>query len=281
MRTAATATSSTAEPMSSDQVRSSRRKLGRDGGQPGHLASSLRGRPAGPCARSSVSIPSPLAGHGLACLVGPRGCPSLAGWHVRGWPGGSGWACSSSWYCSSSRSRSSLTGVVRQSWPQTSGEIKLNGLGGRVEVIRDAPRHPADLRRLHRRPVPGAGVRGRAGPVLRDGLPASRHGGTPLGAGRRRPAWRPTGWSGRWAGGTSPRRSWRWSRRRRGSTSTPTPTASTTTSPGRRARATWGWSTSCSASSSPGTRSRSGPPSTRSPGSRRWAGTSSATTGTS
>ena len=30
-----------------------------------------------------------------------------------------------------------LTGVVRQSWPQTSGEIKLNGLGGRVEVIRD------------------------------------------------------------------------------------------------------------------------------------------------
>ncbi|HEU4997636.1 MAG TPA: penicillin acylase family protein [Lapillicoccus sp.] len=31
-----------------------------------------------------------------------------------------------------------LTGVVRQSWPQTSGEIKLNGLGGRVEVIRDA-----------------------------------------------------------------------------------------------------------------------------------------------
>ena len=31
-----------------------------------------------------------------------------------------------------------VTGVVRQSWPQTSGEIKLNGLGGRVEVIRDA-----------------------------------------------------------------------------------------------------------------------------------------------
>jgi penicillin G amidase len=31
-----------------------------------------------------------------------------------------------------------LTGVVRQSWPQTSGELKLNGLGGRVEVIRDA-----------------------------------------------------------------------------------------------------------------------------------------------
>jgi len=30
-----------------------------------------------------------------------------------------------------------LTGIVRQSWPQTSGEIKLNGLGGRVEVIRD------------------------------------------------------------------------------------------------------------------------------------------------
>jgi len=31
-----------------------------------------------------------------------------------------------------------LTGVVRQSWPQTSGELRLNGLGGRVEVIRDA-----------------------------------------------------------------------------------------------------------------------------------------------
>jgi penicillin amidase len=31
-----------------------------------------------------------------------------------------------------------LTGVVRQSWPQTSGDMRLNGLGGRVEVIRDA-----------------------------------------------------------------------------------------------------------------------------------------------
>lgn len=31
-----------------------------------------------------------------------------------------------------------LTGVVRQSWPQTNGELRLNGLGGRVEVIRDA-----------------------------------------------------------------------------------------------------------------------------------------------
>jgi penicillin G amidase len=31
-----------------------------------------------------------------------------------------------------------VTGIVRQAWPQTSGEIKLNGLGGRVEVIRDA-----------------------------------------------------------------------------------------------------------------------------------------------
>ena len=30
------------------------------------------------------------------------------------------------------------TGIVRQSWPQTNGEIQLNGLGGRVEVIRDA-----------------------------------------------------------------------------------------------------------------------------------------------
>jgi len=29
-----------------------------------------------------------------------------------------------------------LTGIVRQSWPQTSGEIKLNGLGGRVEVAK-------------------------------------------------------------------------------------------------------------------------------------------------
>ncbi len=30
------------------------------------------------------------------------------------------------------------TGIVRQSWPQTTGEIRLNGLGGRVEVVRDA-----------------------------------------------------------------------------------------------------------------------------------------------
>ncbi len=30
------------------------------------------------------------------------------------------------------------TGLVRQSWPQTSGEIRLNGLGAKVEVIRDA-----------------------------------------------------------------------------------------------------------------------------------------------
>ncbi len=30
------------------------------------------------------------------------------------------------------------TGLVRQSWPQTSGEIELNGLGAKVTVIRDA-----------------------------------------------------------------------------------------------------------------------------------------------
>ena len=30
------------------------------------------------------------------------------------------------------------TGLVRQSWPQTTGEIRLSGLGGRVEVVRDA-----------------------------------------------------------------------------------------------------------------------------------------------
>jgi len=30
------------------------------------------------------------------------------------------------------------TGIVRQSWPQTTGEIRLSGLGGRVEVVRDA-----------------------------------------------------------------------------------------------------------------------------------------------
>lgn len=31
-----------------------------------------------------------------------------------------------------------LTGVVRQSWPQTNGQIQLNGLGANVEVVRDA-----------------------------------------------------------------------------------------------------------------------------------------------
>jgi len=30
------------------------------------------------------------------------------------------------------------TGIVRQSWPQVSGEIELNGLGAKVRVIRDA-----------------------------------------------------------------------------------------------------------------------------------------------
>ncbi|MDQ2783120.1 MAG: penicillin acylase family protein, partial [Actinomycetota bacterium] len=31
-----------------------------------------------------------------------------------------------------------LTGVVRQSWPQTNGQIQLNGFGANVEVVRDA-----------------------------------------------------------------------------------------------------------------------------------------------
>ena len=68
-------------------------------------------------------------------------------------------------------------------------------------------RHAADLRRHRRGPVPGAGLRARAGPVLGDGLPAARDGRAAVRAVRRPTRWTPTSSCARWAGAASPSRS--------------------------------------------------------------------------
>ncbi len=107
------------------------------------------------------------------------------------------------------------------------------------------PRHPAALRRLPRRPDARPGLRARPGAVLRDGRAPARHrrpAGRDVRRGRR---WRATSTCGPWAGGGSPSRSSRWSRRRPATRWRRTPTASTPTStatPPARSR----WSTPCS-----------------------------------
>ena len=145
--------------------------------------------------------------------------------------------------------------------------------------MRDDSGHPADLRRQRHRPHPGPGLRARPGAVLRDGPPPARHGRAALRARRRARGRRPTSSSARWAGAGWPSRSCRpWSPRP-GRRSWPTPRGSTGTSrpqPGRglarvhRARPV----------DADRATSRSGRPSTRWPGSRRWRGTCAATTPT-
>ena len=119
---------------------------------------------------------------------------------------------------------------VRRPLPDTDGELELAGLDadGRGDPRR--PRHRPDLCRHRRRPDARAGLRRRAGPVLRDGRASPRHGGAPLRAVRRRAVSRPTSTSARWGGAASPSRSGRCSRPRPATPSPPTPRASTPTS---------------------------------------------------
>ena len=90
-----------------------------------------------------------------------------------------------SWCCSSCSPRCAVV-VVRRPLPQTDGEIEVPGLSAEVEVVRDEQRHPAGLRRHRRRPDARAGLRARAGALLRDGRPPPRHRGPALGDLRRR-----------------------------------------------------------------------------------------------
>ena len=121
--------------------------------------------------------------------------------------------------------------TVRRSFPQTCGVVTLPGSTGPVDVPPGRPRHPADLRRHPRRPVLRPGVRARAGPVLRDGLPPARHRGRLaelFGAEPARDRQVPAHHRlapGRRAGARPA------ARRRPGRTSRPTPRASTPTSP--------------------------------------------------
>ena len=69
-----------------------------------------------------------------------------------------------------------VTGVVlaRRPLPQTDGELDLPGLTELGDRRPRRPRHPPALRRLARGPDARAGVRARAGAVLRDGRPPAR-----------------------------------------------------------------------------------------------------------
>ncbi len=67
-----------------------------------------------------------------------------------------------------------VTWTIQRSFPQTAGEVALEGLKAEVEVQRDERGVPDDHRRLHRRPVLRPGLRARAGSLLRDGLPPPR-----------------------------------------------------------------------------------------------------------
>ena len=75
--------------------------------------------------------------------------------------------------------------VARRPLPQTSGELEVPGLAGRVEVVRDEHGHPAAVRRLPRRPDARAGLRAGPGALLRDGPAPARHGRAALRAVRR------------------------------------------------------------------------------------------------
>ena len=136
MRTAATATRSTAEPMSSDQVRSSRRN------SVGTGASRVTSPPPSRVVLPVRALGSPSRSHHRRPVT-----VSPASWGLAGVLVSQGGTCEGGPPGRAGRAHPRrllvvalavvLTGIVRQSWPQTSGEIKLNGLGGRVEVIRD------------------------------------------------------------------------------------------------------------------------------------------------
>ena len=154
----------------------------------------------------------------------------------------------------------------------------LHGLAGRGDGGPRRPRHPADLRRHRRRPLPRPGLRPGAGPLLRDGLPPARDGrpavascsaSTTLRDRQVRPhAWAGAGW---------PSRSCRCSTPTPGSYLRPTPTASTPTWPTSR-----GAQLSLEYAAARARRARLharavDARSTRWPGSRRWRGTCAAT----
>ena len=65
--------------------------------------------------------------------------------------------------------------TVRASFPQTTGSLKLKGLSGACRRQARRQRHPADLRRHPRRPLPRPGLRPGAGPLLRDGRAPPPH----------------------------------------------------------------------------------------------------------
>ena len=140
------------------------------------------------------------------------------------------------------------------------------------------PRHPADLRRQRRRPVPGAGLRARPGPVLRDGPAPPHHRRPAVRAGRRgRPRDRPRDPHARLAPGRRGRAADPQARdpplpaglrRRRQRLHQQQGEPGEDVARVRRARAR-----RCRT-----TASRSGPRPTPSPGSRRWPGTCVATT---
>ena len=97
--------------------------------------------------------------------------------------------------------------TVRASFPQTTGIAQAQGpvRAGRRQARRQ--RHPADLRRHLRGPLPRPGLRPGAGPLLRDGRPPPPHrrAGCPRCSARARS--RPTRSCARWAGAASRSRS--------------------------------------------------------------------------
>ena len=80
-----------------------------------------------------------------------------------------GWCCCWCWPWSRSRCWSGSPS------PRPRASSTLAGLDAEVDGAPRRRRHPAALRRLDRRPDAGAGLRARAGPVLRDGRPAPHH----------------------------------------------------------------------------------------------------------
>ena len=133
----------------------------------------------------------------------------------------------------------SVAGVVlvRRPFPQTDGELELAGprrRGRRSSATSTASRSSTPTRIA--RPVAGAGLRARPGPVLRDGRPPPRHRRPALRALRRgRPRDRRVRAHARLAP-RSPSRSWRCSSPRPAPRSRRTPTASTPTSTTRARR---------------------------------------------
>ena len=104
------------------------------------------------------------------------------------------------------RQRSWRRTWVRRPFPQTEGELEIPGLTGKVRCCattaasrRSMPTTPSDLFRAQ-------GYVQRPGPVLRDGPAPAHDRGPALRDGRQGRGSRPTGSSGRWAGGGSPRR---------------------------------------------------------------------------